>query len=112
MQADRIPVTGSYNAVIPFLIPSAPVRSGVVLALRARAAAVVDSNNGRSCRRLKRFGRGIDIDLMPRLEMELTINRRARKIGGINSRHFEDETLVIMAAYFMSTGQKDRGCIR
>lgn len=79
VHANRSPVDVSYNAVIPFFVPSAPVRKGVDLAFRARAAAGVDSSRGRSGERLKRLGRGIDIDLMPRLERGLIISRGTRK---------------------------------
>lgn len=43
----RRPVSGSYMAVMPFLVPRAPVRSGVVKRFRSKAAAVEDSRTGR-----------------------------------------------------------------
>ena len=67
---------------MPFLIPKAPVRNGVVRAFRLRAAAVVDSRSGRSWERLNRLGRGMDKDLMPRLETWLKGKRGRRKGGG------------------------------
>ena len=63
-------------------MPRAPVRKGVVLAFRSRAAVFVDSNMGRFGLRLKRLGRGVDIDLIPRFETWLGISRGARKGGG------------------------------
>lgn len=58
------------------------MRKGVVAAFRSRAAAVLDSRRGRSGLRLNRFGRTLEMDLIPRCETWLEISPGARKKGG------------------------------
>lgn len=68
---------------MPFLVPKAPVLSGVVNLLRSNAAAVVDSRRGRLGLRLNRLGRGFEIDLIPRLGANCGLNRGIRNDKGI-----------------------------
>lgn len=69
-------------AVMPFLIARAPVRKGVVNALRSSAAAVVEVRSGRSLLLLKRLGRGGSTALIPRFGTWLICSRGMRNGGG------------------------------
>lgn len=58
------------------------MRKGVVAAFRSRAAAVVDSRRGRFGLRLNRFGRTLEMDLIPWWDTWLRISPGVRKDGG------------------------------
>lgn len=69
---------------MPFLIASAPVRRGRVLAFALRSkAAVEDERSGdRPGPRLKRSGRGLSIDLIPKVRFcDNPIGERRRPLG-------------------------------
>lgn len=69
MQAERLPVVGLYTAVMPRFKARRPVRRGVLCALRSRAAVDVLLSAGLPGRWAKRSGRGVFVDLIPRMHV-------------------------------------------
>lgn len=65
----RLPVSASYRDVMPFFIASRPVRSGVLCALRSRAAVELLPKAGFEGWCANRSGWGVKVDLMVRIEV-------------------------------------------
>jgi hypothetical protein len=75
VHAVRLPVAGSYTAVMPRLRARTPVRRGVLWAFRSRAAVELLFSAGLPGVCAKRSGRGVLVDLMVRMHVYATEGR-------------------------------------